>query len=133
MSSAHWTESWIGRPYVEGDADCGMLACEVWRSVFGGRVPDVAVPDRAVTRLQRNRQIDAVLSESLFPVDVPQDGDVVLMKSAGRLEHVGVFVRIGRESFVLHAMRNAGRVVLHRLRDLAGIGLAVVSYHRWKP
>lgn len=129
---AHWAETYIGRQYADNGADCAALACDVWREVFGHALPAGAATVRADSRLQRCRQIDQAIAEMLTPTEAPREGDVVLMKSAGRLEHVGVYVEINGERWVLHALRNAGHVVLHRLRDLPAQGLAVEGFYQWR-
>lgn len=131
--ATHWAERWIGRQYDENGHDCAALCCDVRREVFGGRLPPAAATLRADSRLQRSRQIEQAIAEMLHPTESPQEGDVVLMKSAGRLEHVGVFCRIGGDDWVLHALFNAGHVVLHRLRDLAAQGLKAEGFYAWKP
>lgn len=130
--STHWAESYVGRQYAADGDDCAALACDVWREVFGGTLPAMANTPRSESRLQRCRQIDTAIAEMLDQVAVPKEGDVVLMKSAGRLEHVGVYALIGGEGWVLHALFNAGHVVLHRLRDLPREGLGVAGFYRWK-
>lgn len=127
---AHWSEAYVGQPYVAGEHDCAVLAARVAREVFGRAV--VLPEERDASRLGRVRQIAAGAGELAAPVETPAEGDAVLMICAGRPSHVGVFCRIGGHDYVLHAMKNAGMVVLHRLRDLDKQGLSVEGFYRWK-
>lgn len=66
------------------------------------------------------------------PVDDPKEGDVVLMLCRNRPSHVGVYCDVNGEPSVLHAMENAGMVVLHRIRDLPKVFLSVEGFYKWK-
>lgn len=127
---SHWSEQYIGEPYVEGANDCAALAARVAREQFG-RV--VALPEeRAAGIFGQSAQIKAGAAALVDPVESPDDGDLVLMVAAGRISHVGVFCRIDNVAYVLHAMRNAGAVVLHRLFALKYQGLEIEGFYRWK-
>jgi hypothetical protein len=128
----HWSERYLQDPYVKGEADCAHLVARVRHEVFGGAVPDAAQVERAASRLGRVAQMADGVAEYGESVDVPQEGDVVLMMCRGRPSHVGAYCLVNSEPSVLHAMENAGMVVLHRLRDLPRVGLAVEGFYRWK-
>lgn len=126
---AHWSERYLGLPYVEGANDCGEFAARVQREVFGRavRLPT----ERAAGRRGQSRQIESLLDTYGVRTETPADGDAVLMKS-GSLWHIGVYCGIQGAPWVLHAMKNAGQVCRHRVRDLAKQGLALEGYYRWK-
>ncbi len=126
---SHWSDAYIGRPYVVDEFDCAALAAEVARDRFGVAV---CLPQRAAGLRATSQQIDELQDDFAEPIDRPQEGCPVLMRCRGRLSHVGVYCEIGGEPWVLHAMKNAGHVVRHRLRDLARVNLDVVGYFRWK-
>lgn len=124
----HWTSRYIGLPYAEND--CAELAARVQREVF---CRSVSLPTvRAAGLRGLTAQIEAEKDVYAERTDLPQDGDAVLMVGRGRLDHVGVYAAINGVPHVLHAMRNAGQVCLHRLRELEGIGLKVEGFYRWK-
>lgn len=129
---AHWCEQYIGRPYVLGDADCARLVCDVRREVFSKPVPGGAEIERARSALGRVAQMSDGVDAYGAAVDTPEEGDAVLMVCRGRPSHIGVFCRVNDEECVLHAMQNAGMVVLHRLRDLPKFRLQIEGYYRWK-
>ncbi len=128
----HWTEQYIGQPYVRGAADCAALAVQVRREVFGRDVPSAVEQERAASALGRARQMAEGVADYGQRIAAPVDGDVVLMHCCGRPSHVGVYCVIDGEPYVLHAMENAGMVVLHRLRDLPRVLLSVEGFYRWK-
>jgi len=129
---AHWSDAYIGEPYVAGDADCLRLFCRVSGEVFGRSIPDGALIDRALSRLGRAAQMADGVAALGAATATPAEGDAVLMICAGRPSHIGVFCRVDGEPCVLHAMENAGMVVRHCLRDLPRYSLAVEGFYRWK-
>lgn len=129
---AHWSEPYIGQPYIRGEADCARLLCQVRREVFNLPVPDAAEVERAESRLGRAAQMTDGVAAFGEPVIEPKDGDAVLMMCRGRPSHIGVYCSINGEPYVLHAMENIGAVVMHRIRDLFKCLLSVEGYYRWK-
>ena len=129
---AHWSEAYIGRPYVLGESDCARLVCDVRREVFGLPVPTDAEPGRAASLAGRFHQMTDGVAEYGERTASPQDGDSVLMLCRGRPSHIGVYCLVAGEPSVLHAMKNAGMVVLHRLRDLPRYNLHVEGFYQWK-
>lgn len=128
----HWSARYIGEPYVRGEADCARLVCRVRREQFCLPVPDEAEIERAASRLGRVAQMADGVAAFGEPVSEPKEGDAVLMICRGRAGHIGVFCVVNGERCVLHAMENAGMVVLHRLRDLHRVALSIEGYYRWK-
>lgn len=129
---AHWSEAYIGEPYIKGEADCARLLCRVRREVFSLPVPSGAEIDRAASRLGRAAQMEDGVEAFGERVSDPKEGDAVLMICRGRPSHIGVFCIVDGERCVLHAVENIGMVVLHRLRDLHKTMLAVEGFYAWK-
>ena len=129
---SHWSEKYIGRPYVLGDADCARLLADVRKEVFSLPVPSEVEVDRAQSRLSRVGQMTDLVAEYGIRTDDPQEGDAVLMICAGRPGHIGAYCLINNQGCVLHAMENAGMVVLHKIRDLNIFSLKVEGYYKWK-
>lgn len=127
---AHWSEKYVGRPYVPGEYDCAELAMEVARVEFGMAVDMLS--ERAIGVREQSEQIDMMQADFAQPTDDPHDGDPVLMRCRGLLAHVGVLCVIGGERYVLHAMRNAGMVCLHPMRRLRDVNLQIEGYYKWK-
>lgn len=126
----HWSADYVGQRYVPIENDCAALAVRVQREVFGRAI---ALPsERGAGSLGLSRQIDHLRDDYAIPTERPAEGDAVLMKCNGRLSHVGVYCRIHGVEYVLHAMKNAGQVVLHRIRELDRVNLIVQGYYRWR-
>ena len=128
----HWTERYIGAPYVPNEADCARLLCRVRREVFDRDVPQEAELERAASRLGRVAQMRDAVELLGMPTQNPQEGDAVLMFCRSRPSHIGVYCVIGGEPCVLHAMESARQVVLHRLRELDRVNLSVEGFYAWK-
>ncbi len=127
--AAHWSERYVGQPYVPGENDCAELAARVQREVFGR---EIRLPsERACGLRGLSAQIGAARDDYGAPTDAPEDGDAVLMTGRGRLSHVGVYCLIEDVPWVLHAMKRAGQVVRHRLRELPAQGLTVEGFYKW--
>lgn len=127
----HWSTGYIGLRYdAAAGLDCGGLAERVQREVFGR---DVRLPSERRPRgpFERSALVRELLADFGQRTDAPADGDAVLLIARGRLQHVGVYCRIGTESWVLHVPEGA-HSVLQRLRDLAGAGYQVEGYYQWK-
>lgn len=128
----HWSDNYIGEPYVTGDADCARLIARVRQEIYGLPVPDDVEVDRAASRLGRIGQMSDLVDLYGQRTDDPDEGDVVLMLCRARPSHVGVYCVVDNEPCVLHAMENAGMVVRHRLRDLPKVFLTVEGFYKWK-
>ena len=128
----HWSQKYIGQPYVAGEADCARLVCQVRREVFGQPVPDEAEIERKASRLARVVQLTDGVDAFGQHTELPQEGDAVLMVCRTRPSHIGVYCVVDGEPAVLHAMENAGMVVLHKLRDLSRVFLEVEGFYKWK-
>lgn len=128
MSAPHWSAAYVGLPYERDAFDCAGLVERVLREVFGR---EIALPkDRAPDVPGLSMQIAERRSEFARRIDSPTDGDGVLMVGRGRVNHIGIYCRID-EGYVLHNMRNAGQVCLHRVRELDRYALFVEGYYRW--
>lgn len=128
----HWTEKYIGQPYAINTNDCARLLSKVRIEQFKLPVPTEIQVDRAASRLGRVGQMQDLVSEYGQRTENPQEGDAVLMMNRGRPSHVGVYTIVDGEPCVLHAMENAGMVVLHRIRELNRVFLTVEGYYSWK-
>lgn len=133
----HWSSAYIGRPYIEGEFDCGELARLVQREVFGR---EILIPTERgyvgqaspIGRFRAmERQIEAAAPACAEPTTLPKEGDAVLLKSRGYLQHVGIYCFVDGEPWVLHATDASMMVVRTRIRELEIRGLKVEGYYRW--
>lgn len=125
----HWAQQYVGQPYIEGEHDCAAFAARVQREVFRR---EIFLPTARAGLRGNARMIDTLAADYAVPTTTPRDGDAVLMVSRGRLSHVGIYCLFGNVPYVLHAMKNAGMVVLHRIRDLDNQGLTLEGYYQWR-
>lgn len=137
MANPHWSSAFVGRPYIDGEFDCGELARAVQREVFGRevRIPTergyLGESHPVAKARAAAAQIAEEMERCVQRTDLPRDGDAVILVSSGYLQHIGVYCWIGTEPWVLHADNEYEQVVLTRIRDLGVSGLKVASYHRW--
>lgn len=141
---SHWSDAYVGRPYVEGEFDCAELARTVNREVFGRAIRLPAERWHAgkagAARLMAMRaQIEDGKADYGVPTDAPQDGDAVLLYSRARLAHIGLYCLIpqglpsvvGGAAWVLHAADDARQAVRTRLRELERLGYRLEGYYTW--
>ena len=126
----HWSDRYLGVPYVAGAHDCAALAQQVAGEILGLPVNVPAV--RRDGAFGRSAQIQAHRDELAERVADPVDGHPVLMVCRGRLQHIGVACRLAGEWWVLHADEDFGAVIRQRLRDLPPAGIKVEGFYRWK-
>ena len=135
-AAAHWSDKYLGRPYLRGEFDCADLVVEVARAEFGRAV---ALPRHAEGVRARDRQIERLTGELGRRLDraageTIQDGDIVLMKAAGRRlslgHHIGVAAMLPLAACVLHCLAGVG-VARHPLDCLAARQLTLTGIYRW--
>ena len=128
----HWSDKYIGRAYVLESYDCATLAQEIAKNEFG---IDAKLPiDHGKNSIGHQRQFIRYQSEiaSLIAENELRDGDLVLMISCGRINHVGVYYRDNHIEWVIHNASNVGSVIRTRLRSLSVIGYQIEGFYRWK-
>jgi cell wall-associated NlpC family hydrolase len=124
MTPSPWTAAYLGLPYVLGEGECAQFAARVWRERFGRQV-DVAPAHGDMLRAQR--LIRAHMEGPHWQrVEVPEEGDAVVMRKGSVICHVGIWVEPGH---VLHCTRADG-TTLTALDDLPEQGFHVVGYFR---
>jgi len=124
-------ERFCGIPYDEAAFDCADLVVHVQQQLFGraialpGSRPHGQAGQAALGELSRAY---AVPREG-----TPVDGDLVLMLDHGqqRPGHAGIYFFLAFEGWVLHSNERNGCSVLHRVRELPGMGLRIEGYYAW--
>lgn len=130
---AHDLDRFVGLPYCPRRMDCADLVLLVQRELFGRAVK---LPGKRARPLHSDAQAQALASyvaELGRPVTEPRDGDAVLMRDAGAAVagHIGTFFSVNFAPHVLHTSHALGASVLHRVRDLPGLGLRIEGYYTW--
>ena len=134
MLDALQLDRFVGIPYCPRHMDCADLALLLQRELFGRTV---VLAGKRVRPLELDAQAAAIAgycSELGMAVELPQDGDAVLMRDfdVDQVGHIGIFVFTNYAPHVLHTSHKLGASVLHRVQDLQGYGLIVEGYYRWK-
>lgn len=132
MPMAHWSERYIGLPYIEGGYNCAELVRQVRAEVFGHAVlyPAEQPTDyRGQARMLRDELPRHVVA--LGPTQAPADGDGVVLIARGYPEHIGIYCLINAEPYVLHNYIRGGMVVLHRVSDLPAQAIKLEGVYRW--
>lgn len=117
----------FARTYDPDGFDCADLALAVQRKLFGR---GFLVP---ANRTEARRQMRVIFRTHLVETAAPVNGDVVLMREAGRhkADHVGTWFLIGGEACVLHTTERTD-TIFTRLRHLSDIGLTVENVYTWQ-
>lgn len=121
-----WAGQYVGIDWVAGESDCWMLARRIWREQFE---LDVPVIDAAAHSMFASMREFAGHQEytNWHQVEVPEEGDAVLMGKSSRPSHVGIWSKA--DDGVVHSVKGSG-VILSRLSALHGMGLRVLAFYR---
>lgn len=127
----HWSTRYLGTPYDAQGADCADSVARVLCEQFAARI---CLPGRARGLRARDAQLTAALGTLAAPVETPVEGDLALLRAAGRIRevgrHVGVWCESDGAGYVLHATVGAG-ACLHPADDLARYGFELAGVYRW--
>ena len=128
----HWTEKWLGRPYVAGQHDCLDFARDVLLDEFS---IEIRIPHREATGLRGfAREIAELGGDVATPIVAGlREGDGVLMSKRGWQRgghHVGLWTAPGGTAHVLHCIKGLGSVLwpLHGLQER---GWQMEGCYRW--
>lgn len=128
---AHWSDTYIGRPYVRGVYDCAALAADVQRDVFGR---DVAMPAERPSDPAGSAALIARLQDDhARRLEGPEEGAIVLMRRGilARPWHVGTYFEQAGEGWILHSTATAGGATAMRVRDLPRFGFQIEGFYQW--
>lgn len=120
----------VGLPYCADTFDCADFAAHVQQVLFGRTV---RLPNGRARSSRGMATLKAEVGAYGTPTDTPCDGDLVLMRDAGqrRAGHVGVFLRMAHEDWVLHSDEAFGGSVAQRVWELADFGSTIEGYYTW--
>lgn len=125
----HWSDEYLGRPYIKGVADCMHLAEEVAIDVLG---INPNLPQSHETSLRKQaEQIDRLRADYAIKVSEPIDGHPILFLARNRFYHCGVAAMINGSLWVLHNDQSAGMVVRQRMRDVTLVHFKLEGFYRW--
>ena len=121
----HWTEAYIGRPYVDGG--CWLLFREVQAGQFGRSVDVPSIPDTPL-RIMRAFESGSK-SHRWVQVADRRDGDGILMSENEAPHHVGTYVAMPGGGRVLHSLKGQGSA-LHTFEHLKLVRFNIVGFYR---
>lgn len=134
----HWAEDYIGIHWTFGGQtpdtgfDCWGLFRYIQKTYYGLDLPDIAVNEEslrdsivAVSEFEAHEE-----RQNWYEVDVPEDGDGVLLRLARYPHHVGVWIDAGEQAGILHAIE-AG-VMFNSPASLKSSGWKIAKYYRHK-
>ena len=128
---AHWTEAYLGRPWIKDEYDCADLVRDVALDRLG---IDVVLPSERQWRRLRPERIAEMGASWAMPAPVPAEHDVVLMRLWGGRgwlgSHIGIAAIVGARPWVLHNIEGAG-VVFNPIAAIARVHLRLEGYYRW--
>jgi len=124
----HWSKKYISRPYSE--LNCAQLVELVIRDEFE---INFKFPQSNDNIFYESRKIRQEFQKYVDPqkVGFPKEGDLVLMNAQRRMCHVGIFVEYRGQNYILHSLKQAGSVCLHRVPDLEYYGLTIEGFYSW--
>lgn len=123
----HWSAKYIGQPYAQ--ADCAELAVQVRAAEFDHRL--VLPTERDPNPFTLSALIGHHQGDYAERTASPHEGDAVLMRARGRLNHVGIYCDIHGQPHVLHALKHTGQTCLHRLHELPAMNLEIEGFYKW--
>lgn len=126
---SHWSERYLGEPWLSGEHDCWQFFRRVQREQFGFDIPEVDLPFDAGNTLSCARALtEGRECDKWSETDRPTEGCAVLLARGTRPTHVGVWVDANGGA-VLHCARGSG-VVLQDLASLNRHGWGGMRFYR---
>jgi hypothetical protein len=110
----HWSDRYVGLPYIAESGDCAALAARVAKEVL--RIDCVLPTSHAATLRAQAEQIMEYRDSLATPIAHPLDAQPALFVGRGRTCHIGVVCLIDSQVWILHADQGSGFVVRERLQ-----------------
>jgi hypothetical protein len=125
----HWTKKYLSIPYSE--MNCAEFTEYVLKDKFD---LNFKFPQSQGSFFMESHQIKQEMFKFVCPVptDEPKDGDLVLMSGRRLLSHVGLYVNIKDQDYVLHTQKTFGCACLHKLKEISFYGLFFEGFYKWQ-
>jgi hypothetical protein len=127
MTGTHWAAHYIGDAWINGVHDCWGFLRRVQMEQFGLDLPEIDV-DACSPLVCRRAFASAGERDRWLAVEVPAEGDAVLMGKNKRPAHVGVWIETPLGA-VLHCVEGGGVVVQDRAA-LRLSGWQILGFYR---
>jgi hypothetical protein len=125
----HWSDKYIGKPYIKGEYDCICLVSEVYLNEFGKQID--LPQEKGINNIGYQKAILNNKERLAYKISKPEEGCIVLMIGKGRLNHIGIYYLHENIDWVLHNSENVGHVVRTKFRLLSLVGYQVEGLYKW--
>ena len=126
----HWSDHYVGLPYLPQEFDCASLAAKVSKDLFN---KEIGLPEsHGETYRGQSKQILKHKDDLAIKIEKPVDGCPALFYGRGRLCHIGVMCWIAGDWWVLHNDENSRFVVRQRLREMTRVLFTLEGFYSWK-
>lgn len=125
----HWSDKYVGEPYIPGEGDCAALAAKVALEVLG--IADSLPVPHASGHRNQAKQVYEHKDNLAVRVDAPIEGHPILFNARGQTCHIGVACWLAGEWWVLHADQGIGFVIRERLRDMTRFRYSTEGFYKW--
>lgn len=122
----HWVNKYLKISYKE--MNCSKFVEHILREEFK---IEYTFPQSEGTLFKQSQQIRDNINIFAQKTDNPKDGDMILMHGKRLMCHVGVYVKIGINEYVLHTESSLKTAALHKLKDLKNYGYSVGGFYTW--
>lgn len=127
---AHWSDKYLGLPYLPEQFDCASLAATVSKEIFN---KEIGLPEsHGDTYRGQSKQILRHRDDLAAKIEKPVDGCPALFYGRGRLCHIGVMCWIEGDWWVLHNDEGSRFVVRQQLRNMTRILYQLEGFYAWK-
>lgn len=127
---SHWAAMYIGDAWVPHHHDCWAFFRRVQIERFGLDLPEIDV-DACAPLACRRAFASHDERNAWLAVEVPAEGDAVLMGKNARPAHVGVWIE-AQQGMVLHCVEHSG-VVCQNRAALRLAGWNILGFYRRAP
>jgi hypothetical protein len=122
---AHWSDKYLGKSFE----NCSQFVEVVLREIFGRNfsfLEGTSDEKENSNRIQKELFKFCLVEER----QVFSEGDLVLMSLTERGCHIGLYIEMNNESYVLHYMPNQG-LFRHKLRHIKLVGYYIEGIYSW--
>ncbi len=131
----HWAEKYIGlqwSPLGNGidSFNCWTFVQHIQKEKYHRELPEILTDGAANLAVMRACAVESGM-DHWEPVEVPTEGDCVLLARATHPAHVGIWINANGSSGVLHCAKGPG-VIFQTPANLRNSGWGSLSFYRWK-
>lgn len=123
-------DQYIGIPYKQ--ANCADLAIMFQEKEFGKKYGEYVKPECKspfALSLAVKRNLMDFMEDRL---SLPKHGCAALLLCRGRLSHIGTYLRINEQDFILHTSESFQSSIMTAMRDLKKFGIQIEGFYQWK-